>query len=126
MLTVSSCTYHVIPEAIFYKIFSDHVIATPQLNTTSESPYATHLPATPLPAEADGSAISELACVTIDMCAGHFHRMPALPVSIMMRHVFDCIVLAIVRRENLPEGSIRVFAVDIKLQANRFIYSGKF
>jgi hypothetical protein len=110
--------YHVIPEKDFRTLFAAHAEATDDHG--APSPYATHRPLAM--GTFDGRSIrAVMDKVVAADCAGHFRGYPALPVSIMARHVFDLVAEGC--RQLGGWSDVRIAVVGGGVETERFAWA---
>ena len=109
--------YHVIPVEAFRSMFADHARPTDE---TVSSPYGA-APARPV-GQWDGQSFRRLLPpVTVAECAGHFPGLPALPVSILGRHVLAA-VLDGRAAAGMPAKAVVVRRAELRTE--RFAWTG--
>ncbi|MCB9699839.1 MAG: type I polyketide synthase [Alphaproteobacteria bacterium] len=114
-LTVS---YHVLPVHTLRAVAPSDLPEAP----VGHEPYARW---TPAPVVAIDRERVTLALDAVDAadCAGHFPGLPALPVSILGRHVFAAVAAA--QRAATGDDGLRVEVLGARLATRRFVWAGE-
>lgn len=108
--------YHMMTMRNFLRMFVQHAQITPP----GPDPYQ-HYHAPQLVESGKDSLILSLPDVHASDCLGHFAGLPAMPVSILGRHVFAAAGLAASRFDHLKKPRL----LRAKLETFRFVWAGE-
>lgn len=107
--------YHVLPMSTFRAIYAARARSTPG----GADPYGRFTPPRVV-GERAGALLLELPPLAAEDCLGHFDGLPAMPVSILGRHVFAAVAEAARRAGRGPGRLLRA-----RLQTHRFVWPGE-
>lgn len=108
--------YHVMPMDRFRELYARHARSTPP----GPDPYRSHTTIGEVHGDSRGWCL-RLPPVQAADCLGHFDGLPALPVSILGRYVFDAVAAA--ARLDGKAGDTPV--ARARLQTHRFVWAGE-
>jgi len=109
--------YHVLPMDAFRALYASRAVPTPP----GPDPYGRFTPARVVEARSSAAQlVLTLPPLRPGDCLGHFDGLPALPVSILGRHVFAAVVEA---HRRAGGGTARL--VRARLTTHRFVWAGE-
>lgn len=113
--------YHVIEQANFELLFADHIRPDAQ---EAIDPYRYFETFKPTPLFELGCGFHRLLPpIEAAACAGHFPRMPAMPVAVLGGHAIDAVLSA--RQLNAQHGATRPTVLACEVRTHNFLWAGQ-
>lgn len=113
-------SYHVIPQAIFERLYYNFYKAAPDFGM--KNPYLKKNQFFDLQFS-DSSATATLGKIKDDFCTGHFPHFPAMPVAILMSSLLDLATIYI--HHVTGDRSLKMAVSELTLLADNLGFSGE-